>query len=41
MATYIVQVVNEPHYVVVLEVRHTTIILLPVKYLAELIMECG
>lgn len=39
--TYLIQIVNEPHQIVALKVRYTLAILLPVKYLAELIAKPG
>ena len=39
MATYLVQIINEPHQLIALKVRPTSPILLPIKSVAELIVE--
>jgi hypothetical protein len=39
VATYLVQIINEPHQAIALKVRCASLILLPVKYVAELIVK--
>jgi len=39
--TCLVQIVNKPHRIVILKVWHASIILLPIKYVAELVVEFG
>ena len=41
MATYLVQIINEPHQILALKVRGALLILLPVKYVAELVVKLG
>ena len=41
MVTCLVQIVNEPDEVILLEVLHTSFILLPVKCVVETIGELG
>lgn len=36
---YLVKIFNKPHRIVTLEVRHTFLILLPIKYVAKFIMK--
>jgi len=38
---YLVQIFNKPHRIVTLEVRRTFLILFPIKYVAEFIVELG
>jgi hypothetical protein len=40
-ATHIVQIVNEPHQIVIVKVWHTLHILLPVKYVDKLVVKVG
>ena len=37
--TYLVQIVNQPHQIIVLKARHTSLILFPVKGIGELVVE--
>ena len=39
VATYLVQIVNKPHQIIALKVRRTLLILFPIKYVTELILE--
>jgi len=39
MATYRIQIADEPSRIITLKIRQTLLILLPVKYAAELIVE--
>ena len=39
--TYVVQIFNEPHQIVALEVRHALPILLPIKHIGKLIVKLG
>jgi hypothetical protein len=39
--TYPVQIINQPYHIIVMDVSHTLDILLPIKYVAELIWELG
>ena len=39
VAMYLVQIINEPHQLITLKVRHTSPIPLPIEYVAELIVE--
>lgn len=41
LTTYFGQIVNEPHKIIVLKVWHGLFILLPVKYIAKLVLEVG
>lgn len=41
VATYLVQVIDKPDQMTVLEVRYTLLILFPIKHVAELIMKLG
>jgi hypothetical protein len=41
MATYLVQIVNKPHQIIAFKARYTLLILLPIKYFAELIVKPG
>ena len=39
VATYLIQIVDEPHQILALKVRHAFLVLLPIKYVAELIVK--
>jgi hypothetical protein len=39
--TYFVQIFNQPHQIIVLEVPHALLILLPIEDVAELIVKLG
>jgi hypothetical protein len=39
--TYLVQIINEPYQVVALKVCYPLLILLSVKYIAELVVKVG
>ena len=41
MAMYFVQIVNQPHQILVLKALHTQLVLPPIKHVAELIVELG
>lgn len=41
MATYRVQIINQPHRIIALKVEHTILIPLPINYIAELVVELG
>jgi len=41
VAMYLVQVLNKPHQIIALKVRHTILILLPIKDVADLIVKHG
>ena len=41
MAAYLVQILNKPYQVIALKIRHTLPVLLPIKYVAELIVKSG
>jgi len=38
---YLIQIVNEPHRIVVLKIRDTSLILLPIEYVGELVGKPG
>jgi len=41
VATHLVQTLNEPHQIIALKVRHAFLVLLLVKYVADLIVKPG
>ena len=41
MMAYLVQIVDEPGWIIAFKVWHTTYILLSIKYVAELVSEVG
>ena len=41
VAAYLVQIINKPRQIIALKIWHTLCVLLPVKYIAELIVEPG
>lgn len=41
MAIYLVQILNQPRQVIALEVRRAFPVLLPVKYVADLVVKFG
>jgi len=41
VATYLVQIVDKPHRIIALKALYTSMILLPIKYAAELIVKPG
>jgi len=40
-ATHLVQIVDEPHQIISSKLLHALLVLLPIKYVAELIVEAG
>jgi len=40
-AAYLVKIVDKPHRIITLKALHTLLILLPVEYVAELILKLG
>jgi hypothetical protein len=41
VATYLIQIISEPHRILTLKAPHAFLILLPVKYVAELVVKVG
>ena len=41
MATYLIQTINEPHQITALKFLQASPILLPIEYVAELIVKLG
>ena len=41
MMTNLVQIVNEPYQIIALKVWHASLVLLPIKYVADLIGKLG